>query len=49
MNVIDRHTSIKHNDIVKVIYKYGQNKREKRKGNINKEEVMIKLHTDQMA
>ena len=47
MNLIDRQTHTKHNIIAKVIHKYGQNKRPKGKGNINKEEVMIKtLHTD---
>ena len=47
MNLIDRQTHTKPNIIAKVIYKYGQNKRQNGKGNINKEEVTIKtLHTD---
>jgi len=41
MNVIDRQTHTKYNNIAKVIYKYGENKREKGK------KVMIKaLHSD---
>jgi len=35
-------THTKYNSITKVIYKYRQNKRYKGRGNINKEEVMIK-------
>jgi len=47
MNVIDRQTHTKHNNIANIIYKYGQNKRQKGKRNINKEEVTIKtLHSD---
>ena len=42
MNIIDRQTHNKQNNIAKVIYKYGQNKRYKGNGNINKEEVTIK-------
>ena len=40
---MDRQTHTKHNIIAKVIYKYGQKKRQKGKGNINKEEVMINI------
>jgi len=41
-NVIDRQIHTKHNNIANFIHKYGQNKRSKRRGSINKEEVAIK-------